>query len=141
MLYSQQDAKKNEYKVLIDTAISVFADYKYKHLGEDYSGETYYVVDEHSKQIFITNIDTNLSLKTIDIKDKKNIKLIKKGIRVFQVSSVLNGNEISVSIINFIVRYKGKTYYYINNGGATILFQYSCDNEKWILAKVEYNTI
>jgi len=141
-VYSQ-DKRSNEYRELIDSAISVIAEHRYKQLSENISKESIiiYVMDEEGKQINLDNVKSKFTLRTIDIYDKKNRKLLKDGLKISQVSPVLNGNLITVMIINFMVNYKGKRYYFVNGGGSTVFFQYSCEEEKWILTKVEHNSI
>lgn len=141
-VYSQ-DKRTNEYRTLVDSAISIVAEHRYKQLSENISKEDFiiYVVDENSKQINLDNVKSKLTLKTIDVKDRKNRKLLKKGLKISEVRPVLQGNTITVTIINFLVNYKGKRYYYVNSGGSTVFFQYSCEEEKWILTKVEHTGI
>lgn len=141
-VYSQ-DKRTNEYRELIDSAISILIEHTYENLSETTSKEDLiiYVVDEHSKQINLDNINSKLILRTIDIDDRKNRKLLKNGLKIWQVTPVLNGNIITVNVINFLVSYKGKMYHFVNSGGSAVFFQYSCEEEKWILSKVEHNSI
>lgn len=141
-IYSQ-DKKTNEYRELIDSAISIFIEHTYENINDNTSKEDLiiYVVDENSKVINLDNVKSKLILKTIDVKDRKNRKSLKKGVKISQVIPTLDGAVFKVTIINFLVNYKGKRYYYVNSGGATVFFQYSCEEEKWILTKVEHNSI
>lgn len=141
-VYSQ-DKKTNEYKELIDSAISILAEHIYENSNENTSKEDLiiYVVDENSKKLSLDKIESKLTLRTIDVKDRKNRKLLKKGLKVWQVTPVLNGNIVTVNIVKFLVNYKSKMYYFVNGGGSSVFFKYSCEEEKWILTKVKHNSI
>ena len=99
-IFFSQEKRLNEYKKLVDSAISIAANNYMLQLSENSSKENniIYVVDENSKQ----------------------------------------GNKITITIINFLVKYKGKEYHYFNGGGSSVFFEYSCQEEKWILTKVEH---
>lgn len=141
-VYSQAK-RTNEYKGLVDSAISILIEHTYGNLSENTSDESLiiYVVDENSKQINLDNVKSRLTLRTIDIEDRKNRKLLKKGLRIWQVTPALNGNIITVNVVKFLVNYRSKMYYYTNGGGSAVFFQYSCEEEKWMLSKVEHNSI
>ena len=139
ILFSQEK-KLNEYKKLVDSAISIAANNYMLQLSENSSKENniIYVVDENSKPIDLDGIKSELSLKTIDINSKNNRKTLKKGLKILKVHSLLQGNKITITIIDFLVKYKGKEYHYFNGGGSSVFFEYSCQEEKWVLTKVEY---
>ena len=139
ILFSQEK-KLNEYKKLVDSAISIAANNYMLQLSENSSKENniIYVVDENSKPIDLDSIKSKLPLKTIDVNNKKNRKLLKKGLRILKILPFLQGNTITITIIDFLVNYKNKEYRYFNGGGSSVLFEYSCQEEKWILTKVEH---
>ena len=139
ILFSQEK-RLNEYKKLLDSAISIAANNYMLQLSENSSKENniIYVVDENSKPIDLDSIKSKLPLKTIDINNKNNRKTLKKGLKILKVRSLLQGNKITITIINFLVKYKGKEYHYFNGGGSSVFFEYSCQEEKWILTKVEH---
>ena len=139
ILFSQEK-KFNEYKKLVDSAISIAANNYMIQLSENSSKENniIYVVDENSKPIDLDSIKSKLPLKTIDINNKNNRKTLKKGLKILRVRPLLQGNKITITIINFLVKYKGKEYHYFNGGGSSVFFEYSCQEEKWILTKVEH---
>lgn len=146
MTVYSQNKRTNEYKELIDSAISVVSNEYHKFYSEDLNNYNpkdiiIYVVDENDKCINLDNVKSKFTLKTIDVKDKKNRKLLKKGLKIWQVTPTLNGNIITVNVIDFSVNYKGKMYHFVNGGGSAVFFQYSCEEEKWILSKVEHNSI
>lgn len=141
-IYSQ-DKKTNEYRELIDSAISIFIEHTYENISDNSSKEDLiiYVVDENSKEINLDNVKSKLTLKTIDVKDRKNRKSLMKGLKISQVIPTLDGAVFKVTIINFLANYKGGRYHYVNSGGSTVYFQYSCEEGKWILSKVEHSSI
>lgn len=143
MTVYSQDKRTNKYRELVDSAISILVKHTYENLDENTSKEDLiiYVVDENSKQISLDNIKSRLTLRTIDVKDRENRKLLKKGLRIWQVTPVLNGNIITVNVVNFLVNYKRKMYHFVNGGGSAVFFQYSCEEQKWILTKVEHSSI
>ena len=139
ILFSQEK-RLNEYKKLLDSAISIAANNYMLQLSENSSKENniIYVVDENSKPIDLDSIKSKLPLKPIDINNKNNRKTLKKGLKILRVRPLLQGNKIIITIINFLVKYKGKEYHYFNGGGSSVFFEYSCQEEKWILTKVEH---
>ena len=139
ILFSQEK-KLDEYKKLVDSAISIAANNYMLQLSENSSKENniIYVVDENSKPIDLDSIKSKLPLKTIDVNNKKNRKLLKKGLRILKILPFLQGNTITITIIDFLVNYKNKEYRYFNGGGSSVLFEFSCQEEKWILTKVEH---
>ena len=139
-IFFSQEKKFNEYKKLVDSAISIAANNYMLQLSENSSKENniIYVVDENSKPIDLDSIKSKLPLKTIDINNKNNRKTLKKGLKILRVRPLLQGNKITITIINFLVKYKGKEYHYFNGGGSSVFFEYSCQEEKWILTKVEH---
>ena len=139
-IFFSQEKKLNEYKKLLDSAISIAANNYMLQLSENSSKENniIYVVDENSKPIDLDSIKSKLPLKTIDINNKNNRKTLKKGLKILRVRPLLQGNKIIITIINFLVKYKGKEYHYFNGGGSSVFFEYSCQEEKWILTKVEH---
>ena len=139
ILFSQEK-RLNEYKKLLDSAISIAANNYMLQLSENSSKENniIYVVDENSKPIDLDSIKSKLPLKTIDVNNKKNRKLLKKGLRILKILPFLQGNTITITIIDFLVNYKNKEYRYFNGGGSSVLFEFSCQEEKWVLTKVEH---
>ena len=135
-----QNKNTNEYKILVDSAISVVVENYYQQLNENISKKSFiiYIVDENSKPIDLDNVKSKLLLKTIDVNNKKNRKLLKKGLRILKILPFLRGNTITITIIDFLVNYKNKEYRYFNGGGSSVLFEYSCKEEKWVLTKVTH---
>ena len=105
ILFSQEK-RLNEYKKLVDSAISIAANNYMLQLSENSSKENniIYVVDENSKPIDLDSIKSKLPLKTIDINNKNNRKTLKKGLKILRVRPLLQGNKITITIINFLVK-------------------------------------
>jgi hypothetical protein len=148
----------NEWNVLRDSAIVIKADDLYKFYNEQLSKDVHtenwkifldnfthsinnlYLLDENNKS-FKINKTSKISFKGIDIYDKKNRKLLKQGIDVWKVIQILNGNRITITIIDFKVTYKNKNYQFANGGGSTIVFEYSCSEDQWKLLTVKHSGI
>ncbi len=154
-----QDKINNEYKILIDSSVIIkaknlqnFYNEKLKRNTKADKNSAYsddlkkhsndiYVVDENYKAIIINTAKYGISLKTLDVYDKKNKSLLKKGISVWKVIPVLKGDVLTITIIDANMYYKNKKYNFINGGGSTIVFQYSCEEKKWVLIKEEHTGI
>lgn len=143
LVYSQ-DEVPNEFRSLVDNAISLISDDYYKYYqesGENNVRDIIYVIAENGGQVNLSNVKSQLLLKTIDINDKRNRKLLKKGLKVWKINFVIIGNLIKIHLINFGVKYENNNYQYVNAGISTAFFQYSCTEERWKFIKVEHNGI
>jgi len=154
-----QNKKKDDLKKLIDSALVIKANDLYRFYNKelkkdrkDHNWNIYinnlentinntYVIDQNSSSIKLENVKTSIPLKTIDIEDKKNTRLLKKGINVWKIIPSLKGNTLTIDIIDATVYYKNKEFIFGNSGGSTIVFQYSCEEEKWKLIKEEHKGI
>lgn len=141
---------ENDYKKLRDDAILTNVDKFYnfyqQELNKDIQTENWklykqqlsnkinnlYLLDEANRSFKIDSV-SKIQFREIDIYDKKNKGLLKKGIDVWKVIEVLNGNKITISIIDFKVTYKNKNYLFTNEGGSVIVFEYSCKEDRWKL--------
>jgi len=108
----------NEYKTLKDGAIVISGDDFYnfykQELSKDIQTENWklyiqqlstkinnlYLLDENNRGFKINTI-SKIQFKEIDIYDKKKRSLLKKGINVWKVIEVLNGNRITINIMDF----------------------------------------
>jgi hypothetical protein len=152
-----QNKKEDDLKKLIDSALVIKANdlqrFYNKELGKDIKDHNWniyinnlkntvtYIIDQNSSPIKSENIKTSIPLKTIDIQDYKNRKLLKKGINIWKIISNLNGNILTINILDASLHLKNKRYEFSYGGGSTIIFQYSCDKEKWNLIKEEHKGI
>lgn len=78
---------------------------------------------------------------SIDIYDKKNRGLLKKGIHAWKILPVLKGNRFIINIVDFNITYKNRNYNFANGGGATVIFEYHCDTSKWVLMNTKWSGI
>lgn len=100
-----------------------------------------YVIDENQLPVKLENLKTSIPLKTLDIENRKNRKLLRKGISIWKIIPNLKGNILKISILDASLYYKNKSYEFSYGGGSTIVFQYSCEEEKWKLIKEEHRGI
>lgn len=154
-----QDKKTNDYKILIDSSIVIKANDYYKFYNEQLAKDIHtenwkyyieklkksinsiYIIDQDGRSIDLNSIKTQIPLKTLDVYDKKNKILLKKGVAIWKVIPVLKGDVLTITIIDANMYYKNKRYNFINGGGSTIVFQYSCEEKKWVLIKEEHTGI
>lgn len=154
-----QNKEQNDYKKLIDSALIIKATNLYnfynKQIPDDKQDDNWhrnianlkhtvnniYVINEYYSSVKLENIRTKIPLKTLDIEDRKNRKLLRKGINVWKIIPVMNKNQLRIVIIDFKVVFKRKELFFGNGGGSTIVFQYSCEEEKWKLIKEEHKGI
>ncbi|MCA6068271.1 hypothetical protein JI747_013835 [Chryseobacterium sp. RG1] len=157
-IYSQ-NKKKDDLKKLIDSAIVIKANDLYRFYNkelkknrQDDNWNIYinnlentinntYVIDHNSSSVKLENIKVAIPLKTIDIEDHKNRKLLKKGINIWKIIPNLNGSVLTINILDASLHLKNKKYEFSYGGGSTIIFQYSCEEEKWKLIKEEHKGI
>ncbi|MPS72941.1 MAG: hypothetical protein E2590_07265 [Chryseobacterium sp.] len=100
----------------------------------------FYIINSDNSP-YITKNSNLKGLETIDIYDKKNKNLLKKGIGVWKVFPSLNSNLLKIKIIEFAVYYKSDNYDFSNNGGSTTVFEYSCKDGIWKLLSTENSGI
>ena len=157
-VYSQEKTT-NDYKTLIDSSIVIKADDFHKFYNEQFVKDIHtenwkYYLEKLKKNInslYITSLDgssidlssikTQIPLKTLNVYDQKNKRLLKKGISIWKVIPVLKGNVLTVTILDAKLTYKNNKYNFINGGGSTIIFQYSSEEKKWVLIKEEHTGI
>ncbi|UPT69697.1 MAG: hypothetical protein M0D53_11075 [Flavobacterium sp. JAD_PAG50586_2] len=149
-LYSQ--TKVDDYKRLVDSTIVIKSIETYNHFQSElskniktdnwkyyidnykHSIENIYLLDSNNHPYSIgLQKDINVKFKLIDIYNKKNIKLLKKGIDTWKIIPNLENNKLIVTIINFKVIYYKNEYKFVNGGGTTIIFEYQCNEKKWTL--------
>lgn len=133
--YSQ--SKNDDYKKMIDSAIVI----QTMHLDKVPYQPGIYLIDEKGQPYVLTSDTDQKKFSYINVYDKKNKKLLKKGIDTWKVLSVLSGNKLIVSIIEFNVTYKSNNYSFVNGGGATVIFEYSCDKNRWVFRESKWSGI
>ncbi|WP_447635373.1 hypothetical protein [Flavobacterium microcysteis] len=157
-LYSQE--KPNEYKKLVDSAITIKSNQaledfnhqlrkninteNWRYYIENYKRriENTYLIDEnHQPYIIQPSNELGIKFKQMDIYDSKNKKELKKGISAWKIVSGLNENKLKIDIIEFTINYANKKYIFANGGGSTFIYEYSCEEKKWILISNKTNVL
>jgi hypothetical protein len=136
--YSQK--RENEYKIMLDSAVSIKSrafvkSDKSSPNSEAYDKEDLYLIDENDLPYKYSGILTGLQFKAISVLDPKNKSVLNKGIRAWKIIPVLQGSSLKISIINFFITYRSGGYQYANGGGSETIFEYLCSENKWVLAK------
>jgi len=136
VLYYSQN-RTDDYKQLLDSAIAI----KKNSIEKNVKNKNYYIINADNSKYSISNKILEENIKSIDIYDKENKFLIKKGINVWKVIPILNKDQLTIDIIDFSVFYKNNNYQFLNNGGSKVIFKYSCIEEKWLLIKESHSGI
>lgn len=124
--------QKDDFKIMIDSAISIKYSQFFKVVSNQnnkYYLENLYLLDEQD-QPFI-NLLLSKKFKSINVYDKRNRKIIKKGIYAWRVFTVLNKNQFVVNIVDFYITYKDHNYSFGNGGGSKTIFEYDCSEIRW----------
>lgn len=129
--------KIDEYKKMIDSAIIIQNSLTSSSPGD----RIIHLVDQNDNPYILMIDKDQQKFKSIAVYSKENRKLIKKGIRAWKVLPVLSKNKLIVTIIDFYITYKNKNYNFANGGGAKVVFEYSCSQNKWILAESNWSGI
>jgi hypothetical protein len=124
----------SEYKSMIDSALLLTAQ---KVLSE---ANTVYLLDDRNAPYVYGN-GTDAKFKTIDLANRKNFKVLKKGIHAWKIIPVLKNNKLSIGIVDFTITYRSNNYNFANGGGSETTFEYSCIEKKWILIDSKYRGI
>jgi hypothetical protein len=155
-LHSQN--KLDDYKRLIDSTIVIKSIETYNHFQSErnkntetenwkyyinnykYYVENIYLLDSNNQPYTIAlSKGTDIKFKQIDIYDKKNKKLLKKGIDVWKIITNLEDNKLKINLVVFKVNYADNKYNFSNGGGTTTVFEFSCEKKKWILISNKTN--
>ena len=107
----------------------------YKHRIEN----TYLIDENHQPYIFQPSNELGIKFKQMNIYDSKKKKELKKGISAWKIVSGINENKLKIDIIEFTVNYANKKYIFANGGGSTFIYEYSCEEKKWILIRNKTN--
>ena len=89
-----------------------------------------YLLDENNNSI---HLDGG-KFKTIDIYSKENRAILCKGINVWKIFASIEGNKMTIGIVDFIVSYNSKEFKFGNRESSVFVFEYSCELSKWILS-------
>jgi len=136
--YAQE--KENEYKMMIDSAVSLkskelLISYEGKPQGSEPTRGNLYLINENNMPYKYGGSVTALRLETINIFEAKNKNALKKGIHAWKIMPTLISNRLKISIIDFFITQKNGNYNYANGGGSETVFEYVCNENKWVLIK------
>jgi hypothetical protein len=136
--YAQK--QENEYTKMVDSAISIksrelLKSYESLSINNNLSKGDLYLIDENDLTYKYAGGVTGLGLKTLNIFDAKKKRILKKGIHAWKIIPALKGDSLKISIIDFFITYKNGNYKYANGGGSETIFDYLCNENKWILVK------
>lgn len=123
---------KDDCKVMIDSAIAM---QKVVYLPN------IYLIDEKDQPYLLSAEELRKKFKYISLYETQNKKLLKQGINAWKIIPSLNGNRFTVNILDFLITYSKNNYAFKNGGGATVIFEYSCDSNKWILLENKWSGI
>lgn len=158
-IYSQE--KSNDYKKMIDSAITIKATQLLKHYNLELTKsnnttnwkhyinnykeqiENIFIIDEnHNPYMFLSSKElVGIKFKQLNIYDSKNKKRLKKGIDAWKIVCNLENNKMKIYIIDFTITYSNKIYEFSNGGGITFIFEYSCEEKKWVIISTKNNTL
>jgi hypothetical protein len=138
--YGYAQEKENEYKRMIDSAVSLksrefLKSYEGRPQGSEPTEGNLYLIDENNLPYKYGGSLTGLRLKTINIFEAKNKNALKKGVHAWKIIPTLISNRLKISIIDFFITYKNGNYNYANGGGSETIFEYVCNENKWVLIK------
>jgi len=120
----------NDYKAMIDSAIAMQKE-AYK--------PNIYLLDEQNQSYILSNEELQKRFSYIALFEKRNRNQLKKGIRAWKIIPVLNGNRLTIDIIDFKITYRRNNYEFGNGGGATVIFEYLCNEGRWILIESKWS--
>jgi hypothetical protein len=122
---------------MIDSSISIKANQLFelaKKTSKSSSSRTsLYLINEDDLPYKYFPTLENIMFKYIDVYKPENKKTLKKGIFAWKILTSLKNDTFIVTIIDFTITYKNGNYNYANGGGSKTLFQYYCQENKWVL--------
>ncbi|SHG41030.1 hypothetical protein [Chryseobacterium vrystaatense] len=132
-IISYGQVKGDDYKRLLDSAITI----KYSMHKNNIKSKKYYLINADNSKYLITHPLMDKTFETINVYDKKNKSLVKNGINVWKIIPELDKNQLVIKIIDINIYYRNRNYQFINSGGTTIVFEYSCEEKRWRLLMKE----
>lgn len=126
---------EDKYSQLIDSAIIL----QINTLGiwEKEIGIT--LIDRNNQPYFLRADTLRSRFKSISFYSRNGKRDLKNGKRVWKVIPLLERNKLVIQIIDFNVYYKKRGYQFVNGGGATVVFEYSCSSNQWNLVKSKWS--
>ena len=123
---------KDDYAHIIDTAIWIVRAPDTNHLKT--VQEDLYLLDSEDHPLNYLHLPQSFSFKFIDIYSRNNKDKMIKGIHAWKVIPKLYGNRLTITIIDFGIRYdeRNNTYRFANGGGYDVVFKYDCASNRWL---------
>lgn len=104
-----------------------------------YKLEDIYFISEYVPRDVLPEFIDNYKVNYLNIYDKGNTRLLKKGIRAISIQPIkLSNNKIQVYLIDFDVILKKGKYKYSNGGGSITTYEFSCDFNGWVFKGTEF---
>jgi hypothetical protein len=148
------------FKTMTDSAIIIKLKAEYEHYNQELKKdiktenwniymsdfknrlENIYLTDNNYNAFYLdNNRNASFDFKSLDVYKKENKKLLRKGLHVWKVKSILDNNRITIFIIDFVVTYRKGEYDFANGGGSTTVFEYDCNETRWNLIKTSISGI
>ncbi|MGA6119346.1 hypothetical protein [Sphingobacterium anhuiense] len=126
--------KNDDYKKMVDSAIVIQTMVPDKVPYR--SG--IYLLDGRDQAYTLTSDTHQKKFSYMNVYDKGSKSLLRKGVEAWKVLPVLSGNKLIVKIICYNITYKKYNYNFANAGGATVIFEYSCEKDTWIFKETKW---
>lgn len=142
-MFSQ--SKEGEMKALYASAIDNHMDNAKKLYDKGVSKihvkELYFIADMIPKE-HLPNEVKGYKINYINMYKKNNKAMVKKGIKAISIQPMqLEENRILIDLIDFSITHKKGNYHFSNGGGSTTVFEYSCQEKKWMHKETKFNGI
>jgi hypothetical protein len=129
--------KGDDYRKMIDSAIII----QIHLLGFNGNKEDIYLIDQNDQPYIFLSNKAQIKFKPISVYAKESRKILKSGINAWKVIPALDNNKLVIHIIDFTIKYSKRNYNFSNGGGAKVVFEYSCMNDKWELTLSKWSGI
>ncbi len=121
----------------IDNARAMF-----KKVGSEHNVSDLYFVTENVSSEYLPKQIEDYKINYINIYHKKNKKVLKKGIHAVSIQLIqLNGNQVVIDLIDFIITKKKRNYTFSNGGGSLTTFEYDCETNKWRYLETKFSGV
>jgi len=128
--------KQDECKHMIDSAIKLKYALLQKAPGKnDNYLENLYLLNEQDQPLNYLN--SSNKFKFIRVYGNQSRKILAKGIYAWKVFTTLNQNQFTIKIIEFYITYKNHNYSFGNGGGSKTIFEFDCNQHKWLMLSSE----
>ena len=134
---SKAQSTDDDFRKMVDSAIVIQITRQDRTIYQP----SIYLIDAKDEPYILKSPVHQKKFDYLNVYDKKNRTIIKKGIRAWKVIPVLNNNKLVINIIDFRITYNKNNYAFANGGGATVIFEYSCNDGKWKFVKTQWSGI